>query len=287
MEDVTHNATHAAANFMLEAFASVGAAKFDLTLTTCQGEKESFRRAVPIERLRRTMPDILDRATNEQLNVIIRPVSPPVFLQLDDLDSAACERVQHVSFLILETSPQSFQSWIAVPSVEDEEFARRLKKGVGADPSASGATRVAGSFNFKAKYSPDFPRVAVVHANPGLMVSESDLAEFVASVPSTVPVRAGSAAPRTHSPVKKWPDYARCVAGAPLNNEGSSRDLSRADFTFCMIAIDWGWSIDEAAAKLMTESVKAIENGQRYARLTAERAAEAIVRRQAEGDRKS
>ena len=159
MEDVTHNATNAAAHFMLEVFASVGAAKFDLTLTTFQGEKESFRRAVPIERLNLNMPGILDRATSAQLNVIIRPVPPPVFLQLDDLDSAACDRLQNVSFLILEVSPHSYQAWIAVvPSVEDKEFARRLKKGVGADPSASGATRIAGSYNFKPKYMPDFPR---------------------------------------------------------------------------------------------------------------------------------
>lgn len=136
MEDVTQNAAHTAAHFMLEVFASVGAARFELTLTTCQGEKEYFRRAVPIERLSQTMPDILDRAMDQQWNVIIRPVPPPVFLQLDDLDSAACERLQNNSFLILETSPLSYQAWIAVPSVEGKDFARRLKKGVGPDPSA-------------------------------------------------------------------------------------------------------------------------------------------------------
>ena len=48
-----------------------------------------------------------------------------------------------------------------MPDAEDKDFARRLRKGTGADPTASGATRVAGSLNFKDKYAPDFPRVAI------------------------------------------------------------------------------------------------------------------------------
>jgi hypothetical protein len=36
--------------------------------------------------------------------------------------------------------------------MEDKDFARRLRKGTGADTTASGATRVAGSVNFK--YAP-------------------------------------------------------------------------------------------------------------------------------------
>jgi hypothetical protein len=80
--------------------------------------------------------------------------------------------------------------------------------------------------------------------------------------------------------VNKWPNYGRCVSGAPLNHEGTAPDHSRADFAFCVIAIDWGWSIEETAAKLMDESAKARENGQKYAQLTAERATEAAALRQ-------
>ena len=41
------------------------------------------------------------------------------------------------------------------------DLARRLRKGAGADPTASGATRISGSLNFKTKYAPEFPLVDV------------------------------------------------------------------------------------------------------------------------------
>jgi hypothetical protein len=46
-----------------------------------------------------------------------------------------------------------------------------------------------------------------------------------------------------------------------------------------MTAITWGWSVDETAARLMEESTKAHENGERYASLTARNAAAAVERR--------
>ena len=46
---------------------------------------------------------------------------------------------------------------------------------------------------------------------------------------------------------RKWPDYARCVEGAPLNQDKSGPDTGRADFVWCMTAISWGWSIEETA----------------------------------------
>ena len=81
------------------------------------------------------------------------------FIQLDDLKADQLPRVAPAVFLTLETSPGNFQAWLALPGSEDKDFARRLRKGTGADATASGATRVAGSLNFKDKYAPDFPRV--------------------------------------------------------------------------------------------------------------------------------
>ena len=56
-------------------------------------------------------------------------------------------------------------------------------------------------------------------------------------------------------------------------------DISKADFTWCMMAIDWGWSVTATAARLMEESRKAQENGERYALGTAQNAAAAVARR--------
>jgi len=46
----------------------------------------------------------------------------------------------------------------------DREFARRVRRGAGADITASGATKIAGSLNLKDKYAPDFPRVTIREA---------------------------------------------------------------------------------------------------------------------------
>jgi hypothetical protein len=45
-----------------------------------------------------------------------------------------------------------------------------------------------------------------------------------------------------------------------------------------VIALDWGWGIEDTADRLMQESRKAQENGEDYALRTARNAAAAIER---------
>ena len=97
------------------------------------------------------------------------------FIQLDDLKADQLARLAPAVFLTLETSPGNFQAWVALPGSEDKDFARRLRKGAGADATASGATRVAGSLNFKDKYAPDFPRVTIRQAQSGRLTSAAEL----------------------------------------------------------------------------------------------------------------
>jgi hypothetical protein len=59
---------------------------------------------------------------------------------------------------------------------ETKEFARRLRRAAGADPSASGGTRIAGTTNYKRKCESDFPAVRIVDAAPGLIVTQSMMA---------------------------------------------------------------------------------------------------------------
>src|SRR5271163_4772510 len=161
---------------MLDAFASVGATQFDLTITGRSGAKESFRRGVKLADLTRTLPAMLDDATRQQRNVIVRPHGLGVtFIQLDDLKAAILSGLAPAVFLILQTSPANFQAWLATSGAEDKDFARRLRKGTGADATASGATRVAGSLNFKDKYAPNFPRVAIEQAQPGRKTMPAEL----------------------------------------------------------------------------------------------------------------
>ena len=78
----THRIAHGNARY----FASVGASHFDVTSTTRSGEKDWFRRSVPLAELTRTLPGMLDTAASSERNVIVRPHGPGVtFLQLDDL----------------------------------------------------------------------------------------------------------------------------------------------------------------------------------------------------------
>jgi hypothetical protein len=264
---------------MLDAFASVGAESFDLTITTRQGSKVRFQRSVPLKDLRRIMSAQLNAVADREYNLIVRPRGRgAVFIQLDDLSPEGLQRVRAVSFLGLETSPSNYQSWIAMRQA-DASFMRHLRKGTGADPSASGATRVAGSFNFKDRYAPNFPRVQIVHQSPGLIADKETLFRFVPGPEVRRQEDAGARLYLRHSGARRWPNYRRCIEGAPPTRDGSRPDISRADFTWCMIAIDWGWSIEETASRLMDESAKARENGARYAQLTSRRAAAAIGRR--------
>ena len=113
-----------------------------------------------------------------------------------------------------------------------------------------------------------------------LVIAELDAAGIVA--PKEEPRQPRPAAHRVSSgrqTRKKWPSYKFCLDNAPLAHGENKPDTSRADFTWCMIAIDWGWSVEETAARLMEQSPKARENGDRYAWLTARRAAVAADRK--------
>jgi hypothetical protein len=263
---------------MLDAFESVGATAYDITHTNIDGEKRGFRSKQSPEQTLRSIPFLVDAAERRQNNVILRPHSGKAYLvQLDDLNAEALERVRPVAFLILVTSPGNHQAWLAIPG-GTADFARRVKKGSGADATASGATRVAGTANFKRKYEPNFPMVTILEAVPGRTVTPDQLENLglVSPEPEYLPPPARVSPSRG---VKRWPNYRRCLERAPNNRDGNGKDTSRADFVWCMTAIDWGWSIEETAARLMEESRKAQENGEPYALLTARNAAAAVARR--------
>jgi hypothetical protein len=267
---------------MLDAFASVGTTWFDLTLTDASGCKITYRPGHSIDQLRSALAGMLQAAAERQHNIIVRPRSSgPTLVQLDDLDSATIARLRPASFLSLCTSPGSYQAWLAVADA-DAGFARRLRKGTGADLGASGASRMSGSLNIKEKYAPAFPRVETVHTNPGLVVTRSGLealrlvAAAEAPLPTIRPVRVSASA-------RRWPSYQRCLENAPAARGDDRPDVSRADFTWCLIALDWGFTVEETATRLMEESRKAQDSGEAYALRTARSATAALARRQVKG----
>jgi hypothetical protein len=265
---------------MISVFASVGAEQFDLTHTNIQEEKRGFRPKQTLSQIRESLPYLIPSSFRRQNNVIVRPHSPQAdLIQLDDLKPADLDRVKSAAFLVIETSQGNFQAWVAAAGKPDKELARRLRKGTGADPSASGATRVAGSANYKQKYAPNFPIVAIRSAQPGRTVTPAEL-ESLGLLAQADPPRPALLKPKRSARSPKWPSYTRCLADAPFSNDGEKRDISRADFTWCLISIDWGHTVEETAARLMEQSAKARENGQGYADMTAQNAATAIAERE-------
>jgi RepB DNA-primase from phage plasmid len=274
MAEDSANTGHSAARAMLDTFSSVGASSFNVTWTNSAGQPRRSRKGMSLTEITRTMPAMLDAATADRLNLIIRPYGPGVsFIQLDDLTA---DKLPPAMFLIIETSPGSFQAWLAMASRHDKEFARRVRKGAGADLSASGATRVAGSLNFKDKYAPDFPRVMIRQAEPGRRTSAAELERLGLVAP---PDDFAPLPPARSLGNRKWPSYAKALDGAPLNHDGDGPDRSRADYVWCMTAISWGFGIKETGARLMEESSKAREYGRAYADMTATNAALAVERR--------
>ena len=281
---------------MLDTFASVGATHFDLTHTGIDGEKRGFRPEQSLAQVKNLMPKLFPGAAARQNNIIVRPLNRTVhFVQLDDLDATGLGRVGEAAFLTLETSPGNHQAWVAVSGLttpeEAKDFSRRLRKGAGADHSASGATRVAGTTNYKRKYEPDFPTVQIGATAPGRIVTKEQLEamglvaapEPEITVPSfTARTPQGRTGKQSANRAKVWPDYARSLAGAPPSRDGSGPDRSMADFTWCMTAIDWGFPIEETAAKLPEVSEKARERvnlrDEGYALITAQNAAAAVER---------
>jgi hypothetical protein len=281
---------------MLDTFASVGTTHFDLTHTDIDGEKRGFRPEQSLAQVKNSMPKLFPGAAARQNNIIVRPLSKTVhFVQLDDLDVGGLGRVGEAAFLTLETSPGNHQAWVAVSGLstpeEAKDFARRLRKGAGADHSASGATRVAGTANYKRKYEPHFPTVRINSTAPGRIVTKEQLEAMglVAAPEPKITAQAFTArtpqvrtSQQSATRAKVWPDYARSLAGAPPSRDGSGPDRSMADFTWCMTAIDWGWSIEDTAQKLPEVSEKAHERVQLrdegYPLITAQNAAAAVER---------
>ena len=269
----------AEASVMLDLFQSLGVQSFSLTFTDDTGRKVAFKRNRSIELLRSDLPSLLFTSCQKRLNVIVRPIAPRTLslIQLDDLSASQLDRVRSFSFLLLETSPENFQAWVAVHDASPETI-RRVKKAAGADLNASGATRLAGSHNFKSKYAPNYPRVRLHSIAPlhAITVGDLDRAGLIAAEERTPCAPPHAPTRRRRHRLLVWPSYARCLADSPGARNHEGKDRSAADFNFCLISIDRGWSVEATATQLMAESEKARLVGYNYALFTAKRAASVV-----------
>ena len=183
----------AEASVMLDLFEGLGVRSFSFTLIDEAGHKIRFTPHRPVSALRAELTGLLLACYQKRLNLIVRPLAARALslIQLDDLTPSQLDRVRGFAFLVLETSPENFQAWVAVKDARADTM-RRIKTAAGADLNASGATRIAGSHNFKSKYAPDYPRVRLQSIAPRrtVTVDELDRAGLVAAEEPTPDARA-------------------------------------------------------------------------------------------------
>ncbi len=132
------------------------------------------------------------------------------------------------------------------------------------------------------QFAQGFPLVELRQVNAGRTVTSAELDTAGVVALKEEPRQPRPAAHRV-SPIerptrKKWPSYKFCLDNAPFAHGEKKPDISRADFTWCRTAIEWGWSTQATASRLLELSAKAKENGERYAILTATRAADSVER---------
>lgn len=264
---------------MLDTFTSVGASSFVVTKTDLN-QQLLWGKTYQVDDLRRLMPAMVRTAAIRKPvqtpegktvmageNLIMRPNGQGVaFVQLDDLNSEQLDRVRPAVFIIHATSPGSYQAWIAVSGVPEgkehfKEFMRRVRKAVGGnDKSASHATRVAGTENFKSKYVPDYPTVTIIETHPGRVVTPEQLEArglLVPPQPAPAPSLKFTRRRNVSGKERQWPSYEMSLAGAPQGQDGPDR--SRADFWWSYLALQRGWSQEDTEAKLTEVSEKARE----------------------------
>jgi hypothetical protein len=267
---------------MLETFASVGATHFTVTWTNLQDQPRRSRVGVRLAQITRAIPRTLDEAIADKLNLIIRPYGTGVwFIQLDDLKADQLSRLAPRILLIIATSPGNHQAWLALEGRHDKEFASRVRRGAGTDKRATGATRIAGSLNFKEKYDPEktgqpWPRVLIHTAQPFCKTTAAELEKLGLVAPK---LQFTTASPIPSSTPARWPSYQTALDNAPLNQSGTGPDRSNADLRFAMTAFSWGFGQRAIAERLMEESGKAREKGRAYADMIAETAARFVVER--------
>lgn len=165
------------AELMIAMLLSVDRASFELLNVTEQHETISSTSCANPQEGYGRLPLLLNEAEHGNLNLIIRPEpasnsKEPALVWLDELDKLKLQKVKPHAVLALETSPERYQTWLAVDrsNWRDAATLRRL-----AGRKRSNAfTWVAGSGNARREYRrPDgtYPRVRLHEATAGLLTT--------------------------------------------------------------------------------------------------------------------
>lgn len=286
-----------------EAFAGAGAffVVFVDDRAKAAGEPcERGARTLEREAFARDLARSLERAERERLSLCVRPAMPSA-VQVDDCPEDLVRELAPYSFLVLETSPGSFQTWLELDAADDAEAtATRARlferlRSTGANKGAGGSVRWPGSRNWKPcrrQADGTHPMVRVVYRDPGRVVTAAELeaggwlAEArAADAPPVLPLSPSRVRLQRGAPpeARGWPDYGLELDRVSRHPAGHAReglpDRSAADFRWAYKALDRGWPADTVAAELERVSERAAALGRHYATRTAGRAAARLAAR--------
>jgi GT2 family glycosyltransferase len=167
------------AQLMVALLLSVERDRFDLLLTDGDERVVEEARSLTTHDVLDRVSDFLLRSDDEDLNLMIRPLTPPAshpvaLVRLDDVDEERLARLRRFSFLVLETGEGAYQCWLAVARGDPRSGAlwRRLGlsagvHGVDAEPVRIAGSRIAGP-GVQARDG-DSRRVRLVDACAGLL----------------------------------------------------------------------------------------------------------------------
>jgi len=273
---------------MLMTFMSVGAVAFFLLLK----DKDNFSEVACRKRVNPNfLLDNIDRLLAAcdlwQVSLIIRPIlsfgSTVKLVQLDDLsqDIALEEKLRLLSLITLETSLGNYQDWIAIKDISEED--RKLLRSdlvdrTSADSAATGAVRLAGSYNFKPEYKDNYPVVKLVDYETSLTVSVEQLREKGLLRTQDSPP-CDSSFSFSANGEKRWCPHERCLAKAPFKKDGVTRDYSVADMNFAIINLANGFSRELVGAELEKVRSDKVMRNFMYVRLTLDRAIEHLKKK--------
>lgn len=265
----------------LDTLEAVGVTVLDVSLVSCvmaDGSRDSvdYSPAVSVEFLREIVPNLIGRCGTE-LNIIVRPHGPEgvTLIQLDDLTKQLVTVASRFAFAVLSTSYNNFQAWLAVTDAE-ADTRQRLIDWLKADKGANGAVRLPGSLNLKETHFRQFGHFPVVRT---VRLVNRNVSVTVLEDAGLPPRRKLDSPPCTSQKAdgpKAWPDYARCLDGAPPARTHPGKDRSAADFVWSRTALQWGWSEAETVGQLQAVSEKAFQRGEKYAVMVVTGAAKSL-----------
>lgn len=252
----------------LDAFLSVEAYPDEVLFLNDETEEREGGRKINTAQLKAELDDLVFDARQGGASFIVRIRGP---LQIDDCTREEMEFLSRFAFASFETSPNNFQTWLAFADDDDKATARdrlfaglrQLFPGTKLNAGSGGAIRWPGSLNLKPnRRLPDGSAwsVRMVHAEPGRIVTPSELDEFglladiepVSQPVESAPARSG------------WPDYEATLKRALL--AGKTHSEADASWVTSSILFYKKRDREEIAARLREVSQHARENEpQKYA----------------------